>query len=80
MDTNVVFISAGPSPRMRFKRVQCPVIFEDRQVAIVYAVTGVLATRCQEEIMIFFKHVAICPVHGIIPTMEPYTEGNGGKS
>jgi len=70
---------------MRFKRVRCPAIrFRD---GIVPDARTLLAggyegqfDLCPEEIMVFFKNIAICPVHGIIPTGEPWTEGNGGKS
>ena len=85
---SAVFVTAGPNPRMRFKRVQCPMVNVAPGVdpSVVFQAMAAdeqlwqFGPRCEEEIMVFFKHVAICPVHGIVPTIEPWTEGNGGKS
>jgi len=88
MNNNAVFVSAGLSPRMRFKRVRCPIVEviagtdpEAVKEALARGYDAELfGPRCKEEIMVFFKNVAICPVHGVIPTAEPWIEGNGGKS
>jgi len=85
---NAVFVSAGPSPRMRFKRVQCPIVIVDPATdpSVVFRAMAAgedlwsFGPRCEEQIIVFFKHVAVCPVHGIVPTAEPWIEGNGGKS
>lgn len=66
-----VFISAGPNPRMRFKRVTCP---HPIQVG-----PGIFL-MCRSEAMVFFKHIALCPLHGMIETTEPWTEGPGGQT
>jgi len=60
---------------MRFKRVQCPVGVLSR-----VGLHTSMVLQCDQEALIFFKNVAICPVHGVMGTEEPWTEGNGGKS
>jgi len=88
MESTDVFLTAGPNPRMRFKRVQCPMmevghITDPAAFFRAMAESGAMpryGPRCQEDIIIFFKNSAICPVHGLILTKEPWTEGDGGKT
>ena len=87
MESTDVFITAGPNPRMRFKRVRCSMVTIDpgtNQVELRRAMASGeslwrFGPRCKEDIIIFFKNSAICPVHGLILTKEPWTEGDGGK-
>ena len=72
---------------MRFKRVQCSMVLVDPGIdpSEVYRAKAAgeslwrFGTRCEEQIMVFFKNIAVCPVHGIVPTSEPWTLGDGGK-
>lgn len=71
---NLIFISAGPNPRMRFKLVRCPVTVQVMGPASPHmAVT----LRCQRNVMVFFKHIALCPVHGMVETSESWFEEGG---
>lgn len=66
-----VFVVTGPSPRMRFKRIQCPMV--------TLTARGV-RSHCREQVMVFFKDIAICPVHGVVRTQEPWVEESGGQT
>jgi len=88
MESTDVFVLAGPNPRMRFKRIQCPIV-EIMEGTDPLAVREALdrgaspepfGPRCKEEIIVFFKNIAFCPVHGLMLTKEPWTEGNGGQA
>ena len=73
---NIVFVAADPSVRMRFKRARCPV--EETKLNSI-GMHSAMILRCDQEIMVFFKNVALCPVHGFVLTTEPWTEGEGGQ-
>jgi len=80
----VVFISAGPSPRMRFKLVRCLsfAVAPDTDVRVAFHALAAgqfeqLGSRCDREIFVFFKNIALCPVHGIVQSDEPWVEEGG---
>lgn len=87
MEATDVFVTAGPNPRMRFKRVQCPMVEVGHvtdPAAFFRAVAEgkampTFGPRCDQEIIVFFKWVGICPVHGIVGSAEPWTDGPGGQ-
>ena len=82
---NLVFVAAGPNPRMRFKLVRCPVIEIGRitdpgayfRAVAAHGSMEPFGTPCDREIMVFFKNIALCPLHGIIYTQEPWIEEGG---
>ena len=84
---NAVFVTAGPNPRMRGKVIRCPIVEviagtdpEAVQEALRRGYDAELfGPRCKEEIFVFFKNIALCPVHGTMQTKEPWTDGPGGQ-
>ncbi len=81
-----VWMPTGYLPRMRFKKVQCPMVITPGHLLPSKIVEALqrghkaeeFGRRCEEEIMVYFLNLGLCPKHGMVPTGEPWNEGPGG--